>query len=128
VFTVRKGAPVVRGDAGDTVWVVVDRGFSGSSVKYFMKIHASDTNGTLQRYYWSNNPWPDSGTVTTADSVELDVDEANNAVYRYLHVRDDDGLIRGGRFVVFADSAPPKPSNLNAVMTTGLDSVRLMWG
>jgi|GEM_PF-3947237 len=108
VVNVRLGAPVVWGDDGDTVWVVVDKGYSGAGVKYYAKIHARDTNGTIQKYYWSNNPWPDSGTVTPGDSLEYEVNigTLHIGIPKYIHVRDDDGLVRGGRFVVFADSAP----------------------
>ena len=130
--SVRLGGPVVWGHtplaANDTVFVNVDRGYSGSAVKYYARVRAADTNGTIQRYYWSNNPWPDSGTVTTGDSLEYTVNilTLHQGLAQYIHVRDDDGLVRGGRFVVFADSAPPAPTFFQNGQSG--DSVVLKWG
>ncbi len=109
---VKRGAPEVWGDTPegeqDTVFVVVDEGYSGAGVTYYARINSSDPNGSVVNHYWSNNAWPDSGTVTEGDSLEYEVDGSriNTGVTRYIHARDDDGLLSGGRFVVFADSAP----------------------
>src|SRR5690554_715546 len=108
VFTVRKGAPEVWGDSDDTLWVVVDDGYTRSGVEYYVKINAYDTNGTIINYYFANTPWPDSGTVSSINSIEHEVNSLNlhNGMTKYIHARDDDGFLRGGEFVVFPDSAP----------------------
>jgi hypothetical protein len=123
---VKLGAPVVWGDSGDTLWVVVDKGYSGANANYYAKVNALDTNGTVQKYYWSNNEWPDSGTVTSVDSLLYSVTELNlnKAQKQYIYARDDDGLISGGRFVVFADSAPPIPDVFASVQG---DSITIYW-
>ncbi len=109
---------------------MVDNGYTRSGVKYYAKIHALDTNGTLLKYYWANTEWPDSGTVTSVDSLEYNVNVAtiHNGVPQYIWGRDDDGLRNGGRFVVFADSVPRQVTGLSATMNSGSDSVVLSWG
>ncbi|KMQ49394.1 Glycoprotein gp2 [Chitinispirillum alkaliphilum] len=114
-FNVRLGRPVVWGNTPDgdqdTIFVVVDNGLTRTGVKYYAKVNAYD-NGTIERYYWANTKWPDTNTVTTVDSLEWNVDQAriNNGVPQYIHVRDNDGLVAGKKFVIVADSAPPVPS------------------
>jgi hypothetical protein len=78
-----------------------------------MTIHNQDTNGTLQRFYWSEDGSFDSTTaIKTADSNRTRTFsqlELLGGIPTWVYGRDDDGLLRGGNFVVYADSAPPAP-------------------
>jgi len=114
VFTVRKGAPEVWGDSGDTLWVVVD---DGPSKMYPLLLHDNvfDTNGVNNkpvRYYINEGSTFDStsGSAIKSDNGEMlwYVSEAllHVPVKVQFYVLDDDGFLRGGEFVVFADSAP----------------------
>ena len=123
---VRLAPPVVRGDTGDTLWVVVDTGFGD----YYYRPQYSDTNGVIDTFFFGIDNTISTATKSTADSALLNIDHSrlHIGVYRYIWVKDDDDLVRGGKFVVFADSAPPKPISLNAVMNAGSDSILFMWG
>jgi hypothetical protein len=128
-FIVHKGAPVVSGADGDTVWVVVDK---GSGENYTLHVRSMDTNGVIQRFYWHEAATFDSTSgscVKTADSTRtrlIGALEVNHGWQSWIFARDDDGFVRGNRFVVFADSAPPMPQPYNPVAGT-LDTVTLRW-
>lgn len=127
---VRLGAPVLWGNSSgkrDTIFIVVNKGYSGANATYFAHVNSYDTNGTIKKYYWSNNPWPDSGSGEYLDSMKFDVGKAriNTGEEYYVNCRDDDGVINGGKFVIFADSAPPAPSVFDRQFAG--DSVRLLW-
>ena len=129
-INVRLGAPVLWGDVSgksDTIFIVVNKGYSGSNAIYYAHVNGYDTNGTIQKYYWSNNPWPDSGNVGPFDSMKYDVGKAriNTGEEYYVYGRDDDGNVNGGKFIIFADSAPPPPSVFDREFVG--DSVRLLW-
>jgi hypothetical protein len=129
-INVRLGAPVLWGDVNgkrDTIFIVVNKGYSGSNATYYAHVNSYDTNGTIQKYYWSNNPWPDSGNVESLDSMKFDIGKAriNTGEEYYVYGRDDDGNVNGGRFIIFADSAPPPPSVFDREFVS--DSVRLLW-
>jgi hypothetical protein len=100
----------------------VDRGFG----TYHYGVNHYDTNGTITKYYWSLSNDTAAATKTDADSMTIDIDETriNKGFARYVWAKDDDGLVRGGRFVVFADSAPPVPT-VGAVKAG--DSIRVEW-
>jgi hypothetical protein len=59
-------------------------------------------------------------------TIDIDETRINKGFARYVWAKDDDGLLRGGRFVVFADSAPPAPTFFDR--GTSGDSVVLKWG
>ena len=111
---VRLAAPVLWGDVhaatGDTTWVIINNGYG---IPYNVHINSFDTNGTISRYYWSEAGSFDSNSATkTNDSLYLrliGINDVNHAFPIWAYGRDDDGLMRGGKFVVFADSAPPAP-------------------
>jgi hypothetical protein len=52
--------------------------------------------------------------------------EINQGWDSWIYARDDDQLVRGRKFTVYADSAPPKPSILNPP-SGGLTSLTLRW-
>jgi hypothetical protein len=88
----------------------VDR---GSGINYNLHVNSKDTNGVIVRYYWDERSVFDSTTLPperkTADSLfsrTIGAVEVNQGWPIWIYARDDDGLVRGGRFVVFADSAP----------------------
>ena len=128
---VRLCTPVLWGDDGDTTWVVVD---SGAGENYTLHINCFDTNGVFTRFYWHEAATFDSASgscVKTDDSARtrlIGALEVNNGWQSWIYGRDDDGLLGGGRFVVYADSVPPMVTGLSADMQDGGDSVRLMWG
>ena len=113
-FTVRLAPPVLWGDGSnkDTLWVPITNGV-GTSHPYTMTIHNQDTNGTIQRFYWSEDGSFDSTTaIKTADSNRTRTFsqlELLGGIPTWVYGRDDDGLVRGGNFIVYADSAPPAP-------------------
>lgn len=104
-----------------------------------LEVNSFDTNGIDQkpvRYYWQDAAMPfDSNSTnpaldkekTTTDSTSWPVraGEANEGKMIWVYARDDDGLVRGGEFVVFADSVPPRPE----AYTPGIvsDSVTIHW-
>jgi type II secretory pathway pseudopilin PulG len=119
--TVRLAAPVLWGDAQDTVWVIINNGPGF----YYVHVNSEDTNGLLDTlrtpykrmpvmWYWDDMAgWKDS---TTTDSVrhQFIALQVNRATPWVVQAKDDDGLIRGNvtgnPFIVFADSAPPAPA------------------
>ena len=115
VFTVRKGAPEVWGDSDDTLWVVVD---DGVNKNYPLNLvdNAYDSNGINNRpvrYYINDGEIFDSTHISAKKSSDgnfewyVDEDRVNTNPKRIqFYVLDDDGFLRGGEFVVFADSAP----------------------
>ena len=114
---VRKAAPVLWGDSVDTLWVVVNNGTPNS---YPLHINSYDTNGVNQkpiRYYWQDavSPFDSNSTNPALDKEKTTIDsttwpirsgEANKGKTLWIYGLDDDGFLRGGQFVVFADSAP----------------------
>ena len=125
---VRKGSPVIWADRGDTIIIPVNRGYTSSTTKYYAVIHAYDTNGTIQTYYWGNDPWPQYATTTPTCSLEYEIDGTTLHLARskYIYVKDDDGYVSGGMYYIYPDSAPPKPVGL-AYDMIGTDTVRLMF-
>jgi hypothetical protein len=129
-FTVRLAPPVLWGDGSnkDTLWVPITNGV-GTSHPYTMTIHNQDTNGTIQRFYWSEDGSFDSTTaIKTADSNRTRTFsqlELLGGIPTWVYGRDDDGLVRGGDFIVYADSAPPAPTFFN--QGTSTDSVVFKW-
>ncbi|MBN1307092.1 MAG: hypothetical protein JXA18_04190, partial [Chitinispirillaceae bacterium] len=123
-FTVRKGAPALWGDTDDTLWVAVDEGYRD----YYYKPNYRDTNGTIQKFYFgasadtgaASYKGPADSAVYTVSALTIDVGD-----YRYIYALDDDGLLRGERFVVFPDSAPPRPASF--ISSTISDSTILKW-
>jgi hypothetical protein len=113
---VRLAPPVLFGDkAGtpfDTIWTVTN---NGTGVFYNVHVNSRDTNGTIPRYYWSEEATFDSTSVNTTKTNDSLFSRRFSAgdlvvpVNMWIYGRDDDGLLRGGKFVVFADSAPPAP-------------------
>jgi hypothetical protein len=123
-FLVRKGAPAVWGDNGDTVWVIINRGIG------FYKIHqnAFDTNGTIQMHYWDDlQGWRDSSITDSSAEYQFRMTDINQGISFNIQARDNDQLKRGGQFVVFADSAPPEPLGLYVLSTDNGDSVQIQW-
>jgi hypothetical protein len=114
-IAVRLGAPLLWGDApaatGDTVWTIID---NGAGKPYRVRVSHYDTNGTIGKYYW-NEADSTLGRQTATDTImrNFSVLEINRGFPMWIYGRDDDGLTRGGKFIVFADSAPPAPVFLN---------------
>jgi len=112
----------------DTIWTVIN---NGTGVFYNVHVNSRDTNGTIKRYYWSEESSFDSNSVNTTktnDSLFLRRFSAGDIVVppqMWIYGRDDDGLLRGGKFIVFADSAPPAPTFFN--QGTSSDSVVFKW-
>jgi hypothetical protein len=109
---VRKAPPVVRGDSKDTLWVVVDK---GAGYNYTLHVRSEDTNGVIVRYYWDERVAFDSTTLPperkTSDSLfsrTIGSVEVNQGWPIWIYARDDDNLVRGGRFTVYADGPPPR--------------------
>jgi len=104
----------------DTVWTVINNGVPAS---YKIHIKSYDTNGVNfkpVRYYWQDASVAFDSTITdpAIDKAKTNIDsttwpfrsgEANKGKALWIYGRDDDGLLRGGEFVIFADSAPPAP-------------------
>jgi hypothetical protein len=120
----RLGAPVIWGDGltKDTVWVIID---SGVGRNYPIRIQHYDTNGTMANYFW-NEAGPSLGRSTTTDTIQRNfgANEVNSGFSYWIYGRDDDGFTRGGKFVVYADSAPPKPETYP---DPAVDSVTIYW-
>jgi len=108
-ITVRKAPPVLGGDKSgnpDTCWIIVDKGYTN----YYYRPKYADTNGVIKRFFFGNQADTiNSTTKGQVDSSILNIDEnnVNKPSTRYIYVQDDDGLLRGGKFIVFADSTPP---------------------
>jgi hypothetical protein len=121
---VRLAAPVLWGDKGDTVWVVVNKGYGS----YYYRPNHYDTNGVIDTFYFGLNNDINSATAKyRVDSSAITVDAANihnGNLFRYIWGRDDDSLTRGGKFVVFADSVPHAPSVHDV---EGTDSITIYW-
>jgi hypothetical protein len=125
VVNVRLGAPVLWGDnpAKDTIWVVVN---NGPGVNYNVHVNSLDTNGKILQYYWSEETAFDSNSVNihkTTDSLYTRSFSATEIRYpgfpMWIYGRDNDGLVRGRQFTVFADSAPPVPVVTFAISSSG---------
>jgi hypothetical protein len=134
-LTVRLAPPVLWGDTTgtpfDTTFVVIN---NGAGVSYNLHIHAYDTNGVNfkpVRYYWSEESSFDSTSVNTvktndtARSRTIGTLEINHGWTSWIYARDDDGLVRGRQFTIFADSAPPAPTFFTFAQSS--DSVILKW-
>jgi hypothetical protein len=124
---VRLAPPVLWGDApaatGDTAWVTIN---SGAGKPYPVHINHFDTNGTIVNYYW-NEADSTLGRTTSTDTIlrNFSILEMNHGLPMWIYGRDNDGLLRGRKFVVFADSAPQEPSLGSA--TISRDSVQFVW-
>jgi hypothetical protein len=109
---VRLAPPVLWGDnpTKDTVWTIINNGYG---INYKVHVNSYDTNGTINRYYWSEAGSFDSTTATkTNDSLYsrlIGINDVNHAFPIWIYGRDNDGLVRGRQFIAFADSAPPAP-------------------
>lgn len=107
-FTVRLAPPVLWGDnpTKDTVWTIINNGVGN----YAIHINSRDTNGIIGKYIWNFTSALDSTTLySTPDSQYTKLftgNDINKSLDMWIYGRDDDGLMRGGHFVVFADSAP----------------------
>jgi len=106
------------------VFLIVDRGYSD----YYYRPKYADTNGVIDTFYFGQQENITLANKGKADSAVINIDEnrINKGSTRYIWVKDDDGLVRGGRFVVFADSAPPRPTDFNGMQPVS-DSVVLKW-
>ena len=122
-ITIQKGAPVLSADAGDTLWVVVDKGVG---TIYPIHINHSDPNGSIVYYYW-NESGPSLGRRTTTDTIMRNFSAGDMVVPfdMWIYGKDDDSLVRGGKFLVFADSAPPRPASL--ISSSVSDSTIFKW-
>jgi hypothetical protein len=123
-ITMHMGAPAIWGNSGDTIWVPVKQGYGD----YYYKPNYIDTNGTIDTFYFGLTDNISQAAKGIVDNAKITVEQAtshNGTVIRYIWGKDDDGIIRGGRFVVYADSAPPVPA-LGNVTIQG-DSVKLVW-
>lgn len=107
-FTVNKGAPVLSGDKGDTLWVIIN---NGTGKPYPIKVNHSDPNGSIVGYFW-NESESALGRRTTTDTIMRNISPGDLVVPFpiWIYGRDDDSLTRGGNFIVATDSAPPKPT------------------
>jgi len=125
---VRLAPPVLWGDApaatGDTTWVIIN---NGAGKPYPVHINHFDTNGTIINYYW-NEADSTLGRATTTDTIlrSFSILEMNHGFPMWIYGRDNDSILRGGKFIVFDDSAPPKPNILNPP-SGGITSLTLRW-
>jgi len=110
-------------------WVIVDK---GSGINYNLHVRSKDTNGVIVRYYWDERETFDSTTANkTNDSLYtrlIGVNDINKGWPIWIYARDDDNLVRGGQFTVYADGPPPRseqvtPADASAV--TG--NVQFKW-
>ena len=116
-------------------WVVVDEGPS-KNYPLTLTDNALDTNGLNNkpvRYYINEGPTFDS-TGSSAQKTDdgnftwyVRAQDVNTYPPIQIQVRvlDDDGLIQGGTFWVFADSAPPTPT-VSHTAPSG-DSITIYW-
>ena len=112
---VRLAPPVLWGDGSnkDTLWVPVDT----LTKAYYIQVYSYDTNGINNlpmNWYWNSIASLTGATVTQKDSLSISFTGVNPfpigiPQIRYIYARDNDSLLRGGQFVVYADSAPPTP-------------------
>ena len=125
--TVRLGAPALRGDTDDTTWVIVDK---QPGQNFTLHINSFDTNGVFTRFYWQETSPFDttSGScVKTDDSTRtrsISQAEMHYALKSWIYGKDDDGLLGGKQFIVYADSVPVKPT---IVEVPEGDSIKIMW-
>jgi hypothetical protein len=118
VVTVRLGRPVLWGDKGDTLWIMVNKDYGD----YFYRPKYFDTNGVIDTFFFGATSTLSSATKGKADSAVLNIDASriNKGVDRYIWIKDNDDLIAGGtKFSVFADSAPPAPTVTSDAITGG---------
>jgi hypothetical protein len=124
LITVRLGAPVLWGDKpgtpNDTTFVIIN---NGAGTSYKIHINSKDTNGVIQKYIWNFTSTIDSSAqFVTPDSqytklfTSLEINQAQNV---WIYGRDDDGLLRGNKFVLFADSAPQAPTVTFSISAAG---------
>jgi len=134
VFNIHKGTPVISGNAGDTILVVV--GQPGGT--YRLTTQASDSNGTIVRYYWDERETFDSTTLT-ADRKTPDpwfdrvvgTNDVDRSWFIWIYALDDDGFMRGGQYLIYADGAPVAPTltapEADAFFSSAGDPVPLEW-
>jgi hypothetical protein len=106
-------------------WVVIN---NGAGKPYPIRIKHNDTNGTVVNYYW-NEADSTLGRKTMTDTImrNFSITEIRYPGFpMWIYGRDDDSLIAGGRFVVFADSAPPTPQPFNPIANAD-STVTLRW-
>lgn len=126
-INIRLGAPVLEADIDDTIWVVID---NGTGENYTVHINSIDTNGTINRFYWHEAATFDttSGScIKTDDSTRtrvVDVSNMHTGIPMHIYGKDDDNLMRGGQFIIFADSIPPEPSVSHA---SELNDIKISW-
>jgi hypothetical protein len=98
---------------------------SGVGRIYPIRINHFDTNGTISNYYW-NEASASLGRMTTTDTImrTFGALEVNHGLNYWIYGRDDDSLLGGGKFVVFADSVPPAPQVSHIA---GTDSITIYW-
>jgi hypothetical protein len=122
---VRLGRPTLWGDKNDTIWVLINNGYGN----YNYKVNYFDTNGVIDTFYFglTTNILQASKYSVNYSSITIDAANIHNSlVTRYIWVKDDDKITSYfGRFVVYADSAPPMPG-LGPVTIQG-DSVKFVW-
>jgi len=118
---VRLAPPVLWGDAaaptGDTTWVIIN---NGAGRPYPVHINHFDTNGTIVNYYW-NEAGATLGRMTTTDTIMRSFSQAEMQypLPIWIYGRDNDSLTRGGKFIMFADSAPPAPVVTFSISSAG---------
>lgn len=127
LITVRLAPPKLTGDSGDTLWVVID---SVTGTTYTIEVHAADTNGTILCYYWQETPSFDS---SVSSCVKTDINSRERVfsqndmhapIKMWIKACDDDGVVGGKQFVIYADSVPPAPSVTHSV---GTQKVKISW-
>jgi hypothetical protein len=124
---VRLAPPVLWGDnpTKDTVWTIINNGYG---INYNVHVNSYDTNGTINRYYWSEAGSFDSTTATKTNDSHysrlIGINDVNKGFPIWIYGRDDDQLMRGRQFVAFADSAPPTP---DIVAANGDGGIKIMW-
>jgi hypothetical protein len=103
--------------------VVVDKDYG----TYYYRPNHNDSNGVIQRYYFGSNSDTNAafykGPLDSAQYAVTDL-VINKGATQYIFGRDDDQYIGGGKFIVYADSAPPMP---DIIATNGDGGVKLMW-
>jgi len=115
---IRLAPPVVWGDGvnKDTLFIIVNNDYGD----YYYHPHYADTNGVIDTFYFGQTANMLTASKGKADSAIYNVSDltVNKGSARYVWIKDNDGLIRSGRFVVFADSAP-RPITATSDAITG---------
>lgn len=128
---VNPGRPFLWADATDTIWVIIDK----NAGDYDINVHATDSNGTIKKYYWNlNKPVNDNDTLNPfmiTDSAKMrfpfSLTTINAGFPIYIAAFDNDNLMGRMRCIVFADSVPRKPHSVNPLFNATMDTVTLRW-